>query len=151
MSSPRDPRAAAPATVATDRALAFCLLRLLLGVNFFGHGFIRLLHGDAAFAAGMVHQLSATPLPAPFVNAFGRAVPFVEIILGTLLILGLLTRPVLIAGMLFLCCLMLGVTLHEDWATAGGQLVYGLVFAALLAFRADHDRPWLAFLARSQS
>ena len=132
-----------------DRSWAYCLLRLLAGVNLFGHGAIRLLHGDRAFAEGMVKQMAETPLPAPLVSGFGHAVPFIELALGLTLIFGAFTRVALGAAMLFLCVLMFGVTLRQDWATAGSQLVYGLVFAALLAYRSTCDRGWITLLRDS--
>jgi hypothetical protein len=45
--------------------------------------------------------------------------------------------------------LMFGVTLKQDWATAGSQLLYGLVLAALLFLRESFDLSWPALLRRS--
>lgn len=133
-----------------DRSWAFCLLRLLAGINLFGHGAIRLLHGDGAFAQGMVHQMAGTPLPPSMVNTFGHAVPFVELTLGLMLIFAIFTRLALVSSLLFLSLLMVGITLLQDWPTAGLQLLYGLVFAALLAFRSDFDRGWFSLIAATR-
>ena len=133
-------------TPASERSIAYALLRLTLGVNLFGHGFIRILHGPGNFAAGMVKSMADTPLPHNFVYGFGLLTPFVEITLGVLLILGLATRVSLIAASLFMSALMLGITFKQDWPTAGLQLVYAAVIALLLFLRPDYDRSWPALL-----
>jgi hypothetical protein len=45
---------------------------------------------------------------------------------------------------------MFGVTLKQDWATAGNQLTYGLVLAALLFARREYDVGWRQLFAPSQ-
>ena len=133
-----------------DRHLAYALLRATMGINFLGHGFIRLLHGNAAFAQNMVKQMAETPLPAWFVYPFGWTLPLIELTLGLLLLIGVFTRQALIAGALLMMALMVGVTLRQDWNTAGSQLLYSLIFSALLFARARYDRSWLD-LARLRS
>jgi thiosulfate dehydrogenase [quinone] large subunit len=125
-----------------ERRLAYVLLRVSLGMDFLGHGAVRLLHGVGAFAAGMVKQMAETPLPAGFVHGFGLVLPVVELTLGVALLLGLLTRWALIGGALLMLVLMFGVTLRQDWATAGMQLIYCFLFALLLFLRAEYDAGW---------
>lgn len=125
-----------------DRRAAYGLLRVTLGVDLLGHGFIRLLHGDMAFARGMVKQMAETPLPASFVYGFGLVLPPVELALGVLLVLGVLTRWSLLAGAALMMALMVGITLKQDWATAGTQLLYSLVFFVLLCGRARYNPNW---------
>ncbi len=137
-------------TVTQEKRLAYVLLRLTLGVNLLGHGFIRLLHGDATFAAGMVKSMADAPLPAGFVYAFGFCTPIIELALGLLLVAGLATRWALISASFFMTMLMVGITLKQDWPTAGVQLGYGAVIAALLFLRADYDTAWTHLLRRAQ-
>ena len=134
----------------SERRWAYALLRLILGVNLLGHGLIRILHGTSDFANGMVVQMSSTPLPAPFVHGFSLAIPWIEFILGTLLVLGLFTRLTLTFAMGFMIALMAGVTLRQDWPTAGLQLVYGFVIFALLFLRPDYDAGWPALLGTAR-
>ncbi len=129
-----------------DRHAAYALLRLLLGVTFLGHGVIRILHGIGTFADATVKGMAGTPLPPLIVSAFAHIISPFELVLGLLLILGLFTRWTLIAGLLFMSLLMTGVTLSQDWPTAGLQLIYGLVFWQLLARRASDERPWPTLL-----
>ena len=75
-----------------EQRMAYVLLRVAMGVDFLGHGTIRLLHGNVAFAQGMVKQMTETPLPSAFVYGFGWILPFVEFAIGVLLVAGLWTR-----------------------------------------------------------
>lgn len=123
--------------------MAYVLLRLILGVNLLGHGAIRILHGTSAFAAGMVKQMAETPLPLALVSWFGHTTPWIELGLGLLLVAGLFTRWVLTAAMLFMTVLMFGITLRQDWPTAGLQLGYAMVIFVLMYLRESSDVPWL--------
>ena len=133
----------------SERRWAYALLRLLLGTNLFGHGFIRIYHGVPAFASAMTAQMHSALLPAPIVYSFGMAIPWIEITLGTLLILAIWARATLTAAMIFMTLLMIGVTIHQDWTTAGIQLVYGFVIFALLFLRNPYATSWPQLLNAS--
>jgi thiosulfate dehydrogenase [quinone] large subunit len=60
--------------------------------------------------------------------------PWLEAILGLLVLIGLRTRVALIAGSILLIVLTFGSTLRQDWQSAGLQLIYASIYAALLAF-----------------
>ena len=121
-----------------DFALAHALLRLGLGVNLITHGLVRL--PELAGFAGHVQQMMAKSwLPLWLVTAAGFAIPFVELTVGALLILGLFFRFALVLGSLLMIVLTLGVCLAQNWTVAAEQLIYLLVFAALLA-SAQYDR-----------
>ena len=115
-----------------NRAIAYALMRLALGINIFGHGFFRILTGVGAFAHGAVGGMDKGPLPHALSLAFLYATPFLELTLGTLLILGLLTRLALIGGSLFMIALTFGTTSTQNWNGAGTQLQYSLVFFVML-------------------
>ena len=116
-----------------DKALAYALLRVALGVNFAGHGFIRIYNGVGAFAATTADHMAKSPLPHGLTVGFGYAIPWIEALLGIALVLGLLTRAALIAGAAFMMALTVGVTANQQWDIAGQQLVYSVVFFLLLA------------------
>lgn len=111
--------------------LAFVLGRLLLGLNFLLHGLVR-LPKLAAFSAGIVKDFAAAPLPPALVSAYAHALPFVEGSIGLLLLLGLWTRPALVAAMLLIMSLVLGSSLLEKWDLVGGQMLYGLYIITLV-------------------
>jgi thiosulfate dehydrogenase [quinone] large subunit len=134
----------------TEQRHAYLLLRLLTGINFFMHGFARIFTGThlAGFAQGMVKSMAATPLPPALTLATGYVIPCIELAVGALLLLGIFTRATLVLAFFLLFLLMFGITLKQDWATAGGQLVYGIVLALLLFGRARYDLSWPALVRR---
>ena len=122
----------------TNPELAFVLGRLLLGLNFLLHGLVR-IPKLAVFRAGVVKEFAASPLPPAVVAVFSSVLPFVEGSIGALLLLGLFTRPALVATMLVIMSLVFGSSLLEKWTLVGDQMLYGLfVFALLL--HARHNR-----------
>ena len=129
-----------------DQKLAYLLLRLTAGLDFFGHGFARIFTGShlGGFAHWMVGDMAKSPLPATLVLATGYVVPCVELLIGVLLLTGLATRFALILAMLLLLVLMFGITMKQDWNVAGQQLLYGLVLAVLLFGRERLDLSWPA-------
>lgn len=131
----------------TNPELAFVLGRLLLGVNFLMHFLVR-LPKLAGFRAGLVKQFADTPLPGPLVEAFAAALPFVEGGIGLLLLLGVFTRPMLVAAMLVMMSLVVGSSLLEEWATVGSQMGYGLFIFALILY-CQHNRLCLDHPARA--
>ena len=126
---------------ALDRRLAYGILRLTMGIDMLLHGFTRLFLGKGVtgFAAGIVHDFTASPLPEPLVRLFGLTLPFVEALLGILLVLGWRTRWANVAGGLLMTALVFGTALRSEWNTLGLQLTYSLLYAILLAFRARYD------------
>ena len=139
-------------TPTAEQRHAYLLLRLITGVNFFGHGFARIFTGShlSGFAQGMVKSMAAAPLPPSLTLATGYTVPCVELLIGTLLLLGLFTRAALTLALLLMLVLMFGVTLKQDWPTAGSQLLYGLVLAILLFARERYDLSWPSLFRRAQ-
>jgi len=121
-----------------DKALAYGLLRVAFGVNFAGHGMVRIYHGAGQFAAMTAGHLAGAPLPHGLVYGFSLIIPWAETLLGVALIFGLLTRVALMGGAVFMMTLTVGVTANQQWDVAGQQLVYSLVFFLLL-FLVEHN------------
>jgi thiosulfate dehydrogenase (quinone) large subunit len=122
-----------------DVAIAYGLLRVTLGLNICIHGVSRLIAGVTSFAHSLVPMFQKTPLPAWSVFAFGLVLPWAEALLGMLVLTGFRTRIGLIGGSVLIIALTFGTTLRQDWDTAGLQLIYAAVYAALLAFH-EKDR-----------
>jgi thiosulfate dehydrogenase [quinone] large subunit len=122
----------------TDKSLAYALLRIAFGINFAGHGLIRIYNGVGAFAATTTEHLAKSPLPHSLAFGFSYAIPFLEAILGLALILGVFTRIVLVCGTVFMMTLTIGVTSNQQWDIAGQQLLYSIVFFLLL-YLIDHN------------
>lgn len=121
-----------------NRQLAYALLRIALGVNFAGHGLIRIHNGAGAFAQTTAEHLAKSPLPYSLSYAFSYTIPFVEAILGLTLILGIFTRIALACGAVFMTLLTVGITANQQWDIASQQLIYSLVFFVLL-FLIEHN------------
>jgi len=119
----------------SDPSIAYAILRLTLGVNIGLRGLVRIAHGPAAFAQGLVKQMEATILPPAAVYAFASTLVWVESAVGLLLILGLQTRPALFVGGLMMTALTFGTMQIENFQNAWLQLTYALVFFVVLAFR----------------
>ena len=134
----------APPAPTPERRQAYLLLRLLTGLDFFMHGFARIFTGThlSGFAQGMVKSMAAAPLPPALTLATGYIVPCVELLIGTLLLLGLLTRAALTLAVLLMLVLLFGIGLKQDWSVASQQLLYGLVLAILLFARDPYDLTW---------
>ena len=123
----------------TDTQLAYLFLRVTLGVNILIHGLARVLVGQGQFANTIIQGFHATVLPQPLVVGFAYTLPWLEIIIGAFVLLGLFTRSALSAGALLILVLTFGSTLRQDWESAGLQLTYAIAYAGLLAFR-DKNR-----------
>ena len=96
------------------------------------HGVSR-LPDLAGFTHHLEQTMSSTWLPLPLVAATGYTLPFAELILGGLLTIGFSLRPILVAGTFLIIVLTFGVCLAQNWPVASEQLIYLLVYGALLA------------------
>ena len=117
-----------------DRRLAYAMLRFTLGLSIFMHGLVRLPH-LSAFADATAKLFVNTPLPAFTVRAFALGLVFGETAVGLLVLLGLWTRWALFLGALTMAALVFGTALRSDWNTLAIQLLYALIYAALIATR----------------
>ena len=122
----------------TNTALAHATLRLLIGVNLLLHGLVR-MPKLSGFANGVADGFAETWMPWAAALPFAYVIPFVEVAVGLMIITGLWLREGLVAALLLMTMLTAGVCLQERWDTAGSQLVYGGILAALL-FTLHHHR-----------
>jgi thiosulfate dehydrogenase [quinone] large subunit len=116
-----------------DERLAYGLLRLALGMNFLMHGVSRLMDGPGDYAFKLRQQFEHSPLPQWAVYGFGVMLPGIEALLGALLIVGLRTKPALVAAALWMTVLTFGSGLIQNWSGAATQLTYAAIIAAMLA------------------
>ena len=68
-----------------EQHVAYLLLRVIAGMDFFGHGFARIFTGVhlSGFAHWMVGDMAKAPLPPELVLAIGFVVPWVELLVGS--------------------------------------------------------------------
>ncbi len=107
---------------------------------FFGIGKLANVPG---FAGHLAQQFEKTWLPAGLVNGFGHALPFMETILGALLILGLFRNVVLFLTGLLLIALTFGQVVLGQAQVVFFNTGYLFIAAAMLFLaRWDH---WVLF------
>lgn len=116
--------------------IAYALFRITLGVNMFFHGFMRIISDTGAWVEGQVVTFSDSFLPEVSVRVFLHVLPYYELVLGTMLTLGLFTWWSSIAGALMMLALLFGNTTRQDWGTAGNNMHYTLYFCILIAANA---------------
>lgn len=121
-----------PGLRSSDIVLAYTLLRIIVGINFFNHGFTR-IGNIPGFMDAMVGAMEGAWMPEAMVRLTAALVPPAELIIGFLLIVGLFTRGALIACLGLMAILMYGVTIVQNWDSASSQLIYNIVLFILLA------------------
>lgn len=114
-----------------NKALAYLFLRLSIGISFLGHGIVR-LPKISAFRNWMIDLFKTSLMPEAFTYLFASVLPFVELLLGILLVIGWRTREAYIIGFAVICALIFGSCLIENWEAVAFQLIYALLFFILL-------------------
>ena len=113
------------------KSLPYLLLRLLLGMSFFGHGLVRLPR-LAKFSEWMVQSFSKSMLPEAQFNPFSYFLPIAELLTGILLLAGLFTRTALVAAAGIMLVLIFGSSMIEEWSAIPSQLIHGAIATYLL-------------------
>ena len=116
-----------------NKALAYLFLRLSIGLSFLGHGIVR-LPKIPAFRNWMIDLFKTSLMPEALTYLFASVLPFVELLLGILLIIGWRTRAAYIIGSAVICALIFGSCLIENWEAVAFQLIYALLFFILLCY-----------------
>jgi thiosulfate dehydrogenase (quinone) large subunit len=120
----------------SDAAIAYALFRLTFGVNIMMRGIVRIALGLPAFQAYMLTQFKDVPvMPPAFLTSFASVLPFVETLIGLLILVGFQTRAALVAGSLMITALTFGTMLRSDFTIAWLQVDYAIAFFLLLALR----------------
>jgi len=114
------------------RELAYALLRVSLGVLFLFSGIGKIGGGVGNFAAKMTQDFSGI-LPSFLVTPFAYALPFVEAILGALLVIGLFNTIVLAAAGFLMILLTFGTVMQGNFPTVAHNVMYSFFISMLLA------------------
>ena len=116
----------------TPQQTAYVFLRITMGINFLGHGLVRMPKLEG-FRNWMVGAFQETILPSWSVAAWSSVLPFLELGIGICLILGVFTYRASMAGALTIMILILGACLIENWEWVSFQMIYALFFAILIS------------------
>lgn len=120
-----------------NQKTAYFFLRLSIGINFLGHGLVRLAKLQD-FAVGMDKSFEKSWLPQLFVHAFSTALPFLEFTIGLLLLIGFKTRIAARAGASLIILLLFGSSTVENWEVMGIQMIYSGLFYILICRMDDN-------------
>lgn len=115
------------------RMCAYSLLRATLGIVFLVAGIGKFISGIGAFESGLEEKF-AGKLPAVLIKVFGYSLPFVEVIIGALLLAGLFSLFALVLAGLELMALTFGVMVVGDTQSVAHNTQYALVNFILLWF-----------------
>lgn len=121
-----------------DRVLAYVVLRTTVRSVFLFYGLGKLLNGFVKFAEGHEKDFSTTWLPGSAVYSFGVALPFLELIAGSLLVLGMFTRFAAAFGGILLLLLTTGLTISGNPGAVAHNLIYSIIFFLLLHHADDN-------------
>jgi len=116
---------------------SFLLLRLAIAISMFGHGLVR-LPKLASFSNWMVGSFENSMLPKIIITPFSYILPIAEFAIGLFLLLGIFTKPSLVAGAVVMLILLFGTSMIENWEAIPSQLIHIAFFALLLHF-ADYN------------
>ncbi|MDG2316684.1 MAG: DoxX family protein [Gammaproteobacteria bacterium] len=127
----------------TNMQIGYFFMRILLGINLFFHGFMRIIQtgGVAVWEEPMAATFESTFLPMTLVHVFLNLIPYIEVVLGAMTLLGFYTRWALLAGISFYVVLMFGHTVRQNWGGVHIVMHYGFYYWVLLALIGQN---WLA-------
>lgn len=114
-----------------SRKLSFFFLRLPIAVSLLGHGLVRLPKLQA-FSEWMVGSMEQSAIPDVLIIPFSYIVPFVETLIGLLLLIGFQPRYTLYAGLALMSILVLGSSSIENWGAIEAQLIHAVYLGGLL-------------------
>lgn len=117
--------------------IVYLIIRLSLGISIFMHGFVRIPVLDT-FTYGLVSEFTYSFLPNQLIQAFAYALPFLELIIGLCLIIGLLTKRIAIAGSFLMLILIFGVSLIENWNALPAQFIHLIFYIALIQYNSSN-------------
>ena len=121
----------------TNQQLAFFLARITIGINFLMHGIVS-IPKLSKFAEGLTKKFSETYLPEFLILPFAYVLPFLELALGILMLIGFKTRSALAASSFLIAILIFGSAFKEDWAGVGTQMIYAIFFFLLIS-KLEHN------------
>lgn len=130
----------------SNGTLAFILLRLFLAARFI-HAFIgKIQNDDGSFSLdnldgfqSYIHNAFENLLPSILLHPYTALLPWAELILGVLLLLGLWTRPALFLTGLAYLSLAFGQMLLQEYANVG-MIGNHLAFTAGALLLVDYNK-----------
>ncbi|KQT18267.1 DoxX family protein [Chryseobacterium sp. Leaf404] len=116
-----------------DFKTLFFFLRLPIAISLAGHGLVRIPKLQA-FTEGMIKSMEKSVIPEILITPFGYLLPFLEAILGVVLLIGFKPKPTIYASFALMSILILGSSSVENWSAIEAQILHCLYLFALLWF-----------------
>jgi thiosulfate dehydrogenase [quinone] large subunit len=140
-------------TTTREQQFAYAVLRSFLGICFCAHGFLLLFFGSGlpSVASHMMFALAETQLPPSLTLLFGYSLPFIDILIGSMLILGVATLPAITLAILYLFILVISFALEADYLSLVIVLGTGCALAFLLVGHKRFDLPWHRLLIKRKT
>lgn len=114
-----------------NRKLSFFFLRLPIAISLLGHGLVRLPKLQV-FSEWMVGSMEQSAIPDVLIIPFSYILPFVETLIGLLLLTGFQVRYTLYAGLTLMGILVIGSSSIENWGAVEAQLIHAVYLGGLL-------------------
>jgi thiosulfate dehydrogenase [quinone] large subunit len=121
------------------RWLAYSILRVTIGGVFLFYGVGKFVVGVAVTAKWFLDGFAKTWLPPGSVYAFSVALPFLEVTIGVLLILGLFTRLAAAVGGVLIAALTIGLTIKGSSQDVAMNMGYAVALFILLHQVEDNE------------
>ncbi|AKP52749.1 DoxX family membrane protein [Cyclobacterium amurskyense] len=115
------------------KSMSYVFIRLGIGISMLGHGLVR-IPKLTAFSEGMLKNFKDSLLPNFMLIPFTYALPFVEFLIGFLLILGWQTKNAAVIGGVLMLILIGGTSLIENWGALPSQMIHLLFFVLVYEF-----------------
>jgi thiosulfate dehydrogenase [quinone] large subunit len=119
--------------------IGYVFFRIFVGANLFFHGFMRVLTGVGAWAMPQAETFTDTFLPIPLVIFALYLIPYVQVFLGTCIVLGIFTRWALLGGLCLFLIILFGHVVRQNWSGAHIVMHYAVYYWILLALL-SHNR-----------
>ncbi|MBD3627722.1 DoxX family membrane protein [Cyclobacterium sp.] len=121
------------------KSLSFIFIRLGVGISMLGHGLVS-IPKISNFSSGMVDSFDGSYLPEFIVVPFSFVLPFLEFLLGLMLLLGWHTSMAGILGGVLMLFLMFGTSMIENWGALPSQMIHLLFF--ILVYEFNDKNAW---------
>src|SRR5262249_45942376 len=112
------------------RSAGYALLRITVGVMFLVYGLQKFMGGVGGVSDSIVKEFTGK-LPSVLVSPFAHVLPFAEVAIGALLILGLFTEIALVLAGLLMLALSFGAVLAVPQAV-GNNVMYAFIIFVLM-------------------
>ncbi len=109
----------------------YFFLRLPIAISLFGHGIAR-LPKLVVFQRWMTDFMAESFLPHFVVSTWAYLLPFIETILGIVLLIGYRSKLAIYGGLTLMSILIFGSSTIENWGAIEAQLIHATYLFFLL-------------------